>query len=200
MKRILSLIIVITMLASMLPSVLAETPIPDEELREIAAATYTFAKGGRSDASMETWFERAILDFETDGETTTAVVRKTEKNPVFTSVPEASTNPNDQWAYVGATNGMSSSGTRSTSNGTELTVVEPGSIYLSAATIPGDGWIAFKIKVPATANYEITGLSAYVSKNSSSEMEIYIVPKSEALNTTLTSPVTYGDFRTILSS
>ena len=200
MKRILSLIIVITMLASMLPSVLAETPIPDEELREIAAATYTFAKGGRSDASMETWFERAILDFETDGETTTAVVRKTEKNPVFTSFPEASTNPNDQWAYVGATNGMSSSGTKSTSNGTELPIVEPGSIYLSASTVPGDGWIAFKIKVPATANYEITGLSAYVSKNSSSEMEIYIVPKSEALNTTLTSPVTYGDFSTILSS
>ncbi|MBQ2840809.1 MAG: hypothetical protein IJE70_05635, partial [Oscillospiraceae bacterium] len=91
MKKILSLIIVIAMLASMLPSVLAETLVPDEELREIAAVTYTFPKGGRSDASTETWFERAILDFETDGETTTAVVRKTEKNPAFISFPEAST-------------------------------------------------------------------------------------------------------------
>ncbi|MBQ2741348.1 MAG: hypothetical protein IJF32_00940, partial [Oscillospiraceae bacterium] len=62
------------------------------------------------------------------------------------------------------------------------------------------GWIAFKIKVPATANYEITGLSAYVFSNGSSETEVYIVPKNEALNTTLTSTTTYGNFSTLLGS
>ena len=196
MKKLLAIILATALLVGMLPTVFAA----EGDAAEQISVTYTFAKGGRSDASTETWFERAILDFETDGETTTDVVRETEKNPAFTSFPEASTNPNDQWAYVGATNGMSSSGTKSTSNGTELPIVEPGSIYLSASTVPGDGWIAFKIKVPATANYEITGLSAYVSKYSSSEMKMYIVPKSEALNTTLTNPATYGNLDTTYSS
>ncbi|MBQ2839721.1 MAG: hypothetical protein IJE70_00050 [Oscillospiraceae bacterium] len=196
MKKLLAIILATALLVGMLPAVFAT----EGDAAEQVSVTYTFAKGGRSDAGTENWFERAILDFETDGETTTAVVRKTEKNPVFTSFPEASANPNDQWAYVGATNYQSSSGTRSTSNGTELSIVELAEGNLDASYVPKDGWIAFKIKVPATAIYEITGLSAYVSGTSTSEARVYIVPESEALNATLTVPATYGDFSTFFSS
>ena len=165
MKKTLSLILAFVMLFSMLPAgVFAAVEVPP------LSVTYKFydkSLGGHSDVTEE-------LE-DKDG---------SPKNN--TSYPSVSSDLDRMWAYLGTTINKSAS----TSG---FLTLPTGTAYLSTAVANQNEWIAFKVKVPETAKYALSG-KAYMYRNASKEMQIYLAPLTEELATLLepSNQSTYG--------
>lgn len=181
MKKILSVLLAIAMIASMLPSIAfatGENPV---------SVTFSFFEGGRSDVTdNKGWIEKIICTpisaLGTNAATYTLV-----KNSVYTSFPTTSEKPGDQWAYIGTSvgNGISRINVKDEAADTVTGGYVELSEYLRIGTKDAGEWTAFRIKVPKTAKYEISNVQAYRYQNATSAMKMYIVPKSSAIEAIL---------------
>ena len=193
-RKILALLLAILMIGGMLPTAFAA------DAAESVSVTYSFYKGGRSDVASDwlenfTWTPAAEI---LDGNTEYAI----ERNADYMAFPESSENPNDQWAYVGSGMGRSASYvTPTTGKGTVIGLNSdlnsegnPGFGFINTYTGGSGSWIAFKIKVPETALYKISGVTAFAYSNASSNIGVYVVPVADELAETVTAAAASGSF------
>lgn len=191
MRKILSIILAAAMLFAMIPAVAAADTATEGD-DALATVTYGFYPGGRSDVN-DTWLERITYtkadSFE--GITDFAVVR----NANLMSFPTSSDNPNDQWAFVGSGIGRTETYAKS-ADGYGVTISlktdNTGKGYIGTYMVGAGSWIAFKIKVPETALYEISGITAYAYGNSSADIGMYIAPVTEELAATVAAAADSG--------
>ncbi|MBQ6901654.1 MAG: S-layer homology domain-containing protein, partial [Oscillospiraceae bacterium] len=162
--RISSMLLTITMLISLLPTAAFAVKVVDP-----FSVTFGFYDGGRSDVSKNS-------------------DRLENKNGVWTSgyakYPDEPASPGENWAYLGT----------SVNKGYAKNqyVIMAKYAATSSETKAGE-WLAFKIKLPKTANYSVSG-TAYHSKSDNKNMQIYIIPMNETLKETFKegNVATYG--------
>ena len=154
MKKILSIILALAMLASMIPAAFAGDAVEPLEV------TFSFINGGRSDVN------------QTSLETITKVDEETYTSAWtnYKNFPTNPASPNENWAYAGSTV-VGAVGAGSFVNCTTYT----GTGFVSAA----NQWLAFKVKVPKTAKYRVTNMQAYKYGNATTNLEVYIFPSDE---------------------
>ncbi len=179
MKRLLGIILALAMLVSMIPAVFAEETATEVEDLSI---TFDFRKGGRSDVN------QTSLETVSVGED--SVYKSTWTN--FKDFPTTSVAPEDQWAYAGST----VSGAVGASSFASLYADYMGTGFVSSA----NEWIAYKIKVPKTAEYRLSSLTTYKYHNSTSYLEVYCFPsdgrfiEGNAIYGTVNAPLKAGSY------
>ena len=163
MKKILSIILALTLMMGLIPTAFAS-----DTASEATSVTYKFyaaANGGHSDVTINDEIE------DRDG----------AKN--YTAYPVAASGSDRAWAYLGTTLYGSASKSGFINNST----------YVSTSRANQNEWIAFKIKVPKTATYALSG-QAYQYRYGSKNMQIYIAPMTADLAVLLApdNKSTYG--------
>ncbi|MBQ6698714.1 MAG: hypothetical protein IJN09_06685, partial [Oscillospiraceae bacterium] len=91
--------------------------------------------------------------------------------------PESSTNPGDMWAYLGTN--VPSSGTKSSAYFALINNTDPS--YVLSGLLPYDGWLAFKVLVPKSGSYSVSG-TALGRADTSKKQEMYLIPADAALS------------------
>ncbi|MBQ2742836.1 MAG: hypothetical protein IJF32_08535 [Oscillospiraceae bacterium] len=86
------------------------------------------------------------------------------------------------WAYLGASSGNSVS---------DSDYIRIFNGYLGTDQVDKNNWVAFKIKVPKTATYSLSGF-AYKSGVGTSELEMYIAPLTGNIKATFETASTYS--------
>ena len=178
-KRVIAILLSMAMMISLMPAAFAG------DTAEPVSVTYSFKKGGRSDVTADNgWLEKTVCTPIDALGTETAQYSKLINSAYVEFPTSENAKPGDMWAYIGTSADAGVS--RLTAKDTEADTVSGEfvalSTYLSIGSSAVGGWAAFRIKVPKSAYYKISDVQAYKYHNATSEMEIYVVPKMEALD------------------
>ena len=164
MKKVLSVLLALTMILAMLPTTFAA-----EAEAETGAITYEFSQASHAGTSNKL-------------EARTGVPAAS-----YTKYPENPADPGFMWAYLGTN--VPSTGTKS-SHYFALISEENEVPYILTALLPYDGWVAFKIYVPEKGLYDISG-TAWGRTDGSAKQEMYIIPAGDELTTGKTAEETF---------
>ncbi len=86
----------------------------------------------------------------------------------YTDYPSEGSGSDRAWAYLGTS-------VYKSLNANDFVNIHSSLYYVGTAIAQNGEWLAFKIKVPKTAGYGVSG-KAYFYKNSTSSLDIYILP------------------------
>ena len=191
MKRLLSFILVFAMVIAILPTV-SVLPTASAEEPATATLTFDFTSTGRSDVS-DKWLEKIVCD--KSGNLGTADALYTRKiNPKYAVFPVATASAEEQWAYLGT---GQQTGLRALAKGSddnasiEANFIENGT-YISTNADGKNTWIAFKIRVPETSTYTITGGTASKYNYAATQAYVYMIPLDSADGAVFMNESTYG--------
>ncbi len=166
MKKILSIILALTLIIGLVPTAFAEGGVATEAESE----TYNFTTTGHSSPSSNT-----RLEATGGGKQQTALNEDSTKGGA--------------WAYLGTT----TNSLRSSSDSYRIVYIgESHATFI----LDADTYIAFKIQVPTSGTYEVEDFKPYLVKNSTAtDMKMYIVPMTQELETKLnaTTGTAWGD-------
>ncbi|MBQ6698273.1 MAG: hypothetical protein IJN09_04465 [Oscillospiraceae bacterium] len=166
MKKLLSLILAITMIAAFIPTAFATDG-------DATTVTYTFTQAGKG--ADNNWVA-AITKKDVDG------VLIFDEEMIHADYKTTTSSKNTgYWAYLGtnvATPAFASTKKSdypvmlqyNSSNG------EKSFLRTANKSTEVDDWVALKIKVPSDGNYKVTGATAYKYTRSSENINIYILP------------------------
>ncbi|MBE6910890.1 MAG: hypothetical protein E7473_00010 [Ruminococcaceae bacterium] len=168
MKKVLSLILAITMIAAFIPTAFAADG-------DATTVTYTFTQAGKG--ANTDWLEK--INKTNDGTIATAFTNQT-----FSSAYETteSTDPNRRWAYLGTS--VKNAAYQAKKSSDQPVMLYTGTKYFmrTYATEQYD-WVALKIKVPADGKYKLTSATAFCQSSASSDIGVYILPMDLTVTT-----------------
>ena len=150
--------------------------------------TFTLKNGGRTDVTSDgAWLDRIEC---TSGDLGAAdATYKFTSNPKYTAYPASENVPSNNWAFVGST---FANGWGRIDATTKIGVHTDFASYAGTGSRAADEWLAFKFKAPGKTRAQVTGITAFKYKNSSSDVEVYVLPYEGNVKTTLENAATYG--------
>lgn len=171
MKKLLSLILAITMIAAFIPTTFATDG-------EATTVTYVFTQEGKGVTS--DWLEQITKATVVD-QVATAIGEQKYNSAYATTDNE---DPNKRWAYLGTNVKYAASGSKkSTDYPVMLYSGEKYFLRTHAPTAEQNDWVALKIKVPVNGNYKVINATAFCQTNASSNVDIYILPMDLVVTT-----------------
>ncbi len=171
MKKLLSLILAITMIAAFIPTVFAADG-------EATTVTYVFTQEGKGAKGNEM---ATIAKKTVDG-----VLTFDEEKINDEYKTTASSKKTGYWAYLGTNVKVAASQSAKNSDLPVMLHYSSKNFFLRTAfkETEKDDWVALKIKVPTDGNYKVTGATAYKYTRSSENINIFILPIDLTVDTT----------------